>query len=145
MLLRKFEMPWRTAFEAYAAAVWAISVCVLLYMWQTAIVPRTPFLLLACLAGTFFTINLWRSWEIWRLKWSLGGKSISFITDPQLQKKVDDVKGSLWVGKGFDWTPVHTQRVYEIKRADPEQFYPPKAIMWIAEQWCPVDTWCQCR
>jgi conjugal transfer pilus assembly protein TraD len=135
MLLRKFEMPWRTAFEAYAAAVWAISVCVLLYMWQTAIVPRTPFLLLACLAGTFFTINLWRSWEIWRLKWSLGGKSISFITDPQLQKKVDDVKGSLWVGKGFDWTPVHTQRVYEIKRADPEQFYPPKAIMWIAEQW----------
>lgn len=135
MLLRKFEMPWRTAFEAYAAAVWAISVGVLLYMWQTAIVPRTPFLLLACLAGTFFTINLWRSWEIWRLKWSLGGKSISFITDPQLQKKVDDEKGSLWVGKGFDWTPIHTQRVYEIKRADPEQFYPPKAIMWIAEQW----------
>lgn len=30
---------------------------------------------------------------------------------------------------------MHTQRVYEIKRADPEDFYPPKMIMWMIEQW----------
>lgn len=140
MLLRQFEMPWRTAYEAYSAGVWFLCVIGLSYAWYTTSFPDLPFYYLGATALGFMLFNLLRAWEIWRLKWSLGGKGISFISDEELKAKVttDDDKEnsqSLWFGKGFDWTPVHTQRVYEIKRADPEQFYPPKMIMWMIEQW----------
>ena len=138
MLLRKFEMPWRTAYEAYAAAGWALCLIGLAYFWQRSAFPDLPFYYLGALALALCLANLYSAAEIWRLKWALGGKGIAFITDPQLKSKVKGAKGivnNLWFGRGFDWTPVHTQRVYEIKRADPEQFYPPKWIMWINEQW----------
>src|SRR5574338_151004 len=141
MLLRKFEMPWRTAYEAYSAAVWSLCIMGLAYAWYTTSFPDLPFYYLGAMAVGFLLFNLIRAWDIWRLKWSLGGKGISFITDAELKAKVTcrelkkEVSQSLWFGKGFDWTPVHTQRVYEIKRADPEQFYPPKMIMWMIEQW----------
>lgn len=139
MLLRKFEMPWRTAYEAYSAAVWGMCIVGLGYVWYTTSFPELPFYFLGATALCFLLFNLIKAWEIWRLKWSLGGKGISFIADAELKKKVTNKKGedgtSIWFGKGFDWTPVHTQRVYEIKRADPKQFYPPKMIMWMIEQW----------
>src|SRR5574337_1425827 len=132
MLLRKFEMPWRMAYEAYSAAVWSLCIMGLAYAWNTTSFPDLPFYYLGAMAVGFLLFNLIRAWEIWQLKWSLGGKGISFITDAEIKAKVTcrelrkEVCQSLWFGKGFDWTPVHTQRVYEIKRADPEQFYPPK-------------------
>ena len=139
MLLRQFEMPWRTAYEAYSAAAWGLCIVGLAITWHMSSFPTLPFYYLGALASGFLLFNLIRAWEIWRLKWSLGGKGISFISDADLKAKVIEKDGtpstSLWFGKGFDWTPVHTQRVYEIKRADPEQFYPPKMIMWLAEQW----------
>ena len=133
MLLRQFEMPWRTAYEAYAAAAWLACLCALVFIWMTTGLPELPFYSLAFFSGLFVLLNLYSAIRIWRLKWSLGGKGISFISDSQLNDKVQKNPSSLWCGRGFDWTPLHTQRVYEIKRADPEQFYPPRAIMWIAE------------
>lgn len=140
MLLRQFEMPWRAAYEAYAAGVWFLCILGLTYAWYATPFPDLPFYYLGATALGFMVFNLARAWEIWRLKWSLGGKGLSFISDAQLKAKVtglaeNDTSRALWLGKGFDWTPVHTQRVYEIKRADPEQFYPPKFIMWMIEQW----------
>lgn len=76
------------------------------------------------------------SWPNLEAEMVTGRKGISFITDQQLEDKISQKQANLWVGRGFDWTPVHfTQRIYEIKRADPEQFYPPKPIMWLMEQW----------
>lgn len=135
MLLRQFEMPWRTAFEAYSALVWFSSLCALIYISATSGVPDIPFYFLIVICTFFFLLNLYSASMIWKYKWSLGGKGISFITDAELEKKVETNAASLWCGKGFDWTPLHTQRVYEIKRADPEQFYPPKGIMWLTELW----------
>lgn len=136
MLLRQFEMPWRTAYEAYAALAWLTCLIGLYYAWHTTPFPDAPFYYLSATAAGFLLFNLIRAWEIWRLKWSLGGKGISFITDDGLAEKVKVGDGqSMWFGKGFDWTPLHTQRVYEIKRADPEQFYPPRPMMWLMEQW----------
>jgi len=126
-------MPWRTAYEAYAAAAWFACFCSLVLIWMTTGLPELPFYSLTFFSGIFVLLNLHSASRIWRLKWSLGGKGISFISDSQLNDKVKENTSSLWCGRGFDWTPLHTQRVYEIKRADPEQFYPPRAMMWIAE------------
>lgn len=133
MLLRKWEMPWRTCYEAYAATVWLACVAGMVWMWAHAPVPHMPFVYLGFVATAFFFFNAIKTWEIWRLKWSLGGKGIAFISDSQLNDKIATTPDALWVGKGFDWTPIHTQRVYEIKRADPTEFYPPKFIMDLME------------
>ena len=135
MLLRQFEMPWRTAFEAYSALAWFASLCALLVIWNSAGVPTLPFYSMAIISSLFLLKNLYSAGMIWKYKWALGGKGISFITDSELEGMVKKNTTSLWCGRGFDWTPLHTQRVYEIKRADPEQFYPPRAIMWLTEQW----------
>lgn len=135
MLLRQFEMPWRPAYEAYSAVVWFASLCALGYIWMTSVFPQLPFYALLVISSLFVLLNLYSSAQIWRLKWALGGKGISFISDLDLNAKVQEQPSALWCGKGFDWTPLHTQRVYEIKRADPEQFYPPRFIMWLAEFW----------
>jgi len=149
MLLRQFEMPWRTTYEAHAAVGWIACLVTMGILYHTATVPKMPLLFLGVLAVGFFMVNAIRAWELWRLKFNLSGKGISYITDDELEKKVylqlslgqrmnrffgkKIEPDSLWVGRGFDWTPVHTQRVYEIKRADPEQFYPPKIIMKLTE------------
>jgi conjugal transfer pilus assembly protein TraD len=136
MLLRKFEMPWRTAYEAYSASVWLLCLLGLGYTWFTTPMPALPFYYLGAIALGFLLWNLLKAGEIWRLKWSLGGKGIAFISDDDLAGKVTGRHSqSMWFGKGFEWSPVHTQRVYEIKRAAPEQFYPPRLIMWAIEQW----------
>lgn len=135
MLLRKFEMPWRPTYEAYSAAVWCACLVGMAWMWLRAPMPHLPFLYLGLLSLVFFALNAIGTWNILRLKWSLGGKGISFITDHEVHDKIADHESALWVGKGFDWTPLHTQRIYEIKRADPEQFYPPKPIMKAIEMW----------
>lgn len=133
MLLRKYEMPWRVAYEAYSATAWLLCLVGLAYVWWATSVPDKPIIYLAWLAGAFLLFNALSAWKIWRMKWALGGKGISFISDAQLKAKVDKKEGSLWVGKGFDWNPLHTQRVYEIKRANPTNFYPPKWIMLLME------------
>lgn len=135
MLLRQFEMPWRPAYESYAAAAWLVCIAGLCYQYLTSTVPLIPFLVLGGMASLMMLNNLYRAMEIWRIKFALGGRGISFISDQALANKVSGKPGSLWVGKGFDWTPIHTQRVYEIKRADPEEFYPPKFLMWLNEKW----------
>jgi conjugal transfer pilus assembly protein TraD len=136
MLLRKWEMPWRPCYESYAAGVWLACGMAMAWMWMVAPVPHMPFVYLGCVSGLFFLFNAGKTWEIWRLKWSLGGKGIDFINDTELSTKVIAGQGeSVWCGYGFDWTPLHTQRLYEIKRADPEEFYPPKMVMDIIESW----------
>jgi conjugal transfer pilus assembly protein TraD len=128
-------MPWRPAYESYAAAAWLVCIVGLAYQYATSSVPLTPFLILGGMATAMMTWNLVGAAEIWRVKFALGGRGISFISDVDLGRKVAVKEGSLWVGKGFDWNPVHTQRVYEIKRADPEEFYPPRFVMWLTEKW----------
>jgi len=139
MLLRQFEMPWRQVFEARAALVWFVSFVFMLYAWHTTPFPDLPFIFLSIAALCFCFYNLFCAAQIWRLKWALGGKGLSFITDVELRAKISTGEGAdgraLWLGKGFDWTPTHTQRLYEIKRGDPTTLYPPKWIMRLMELW----------
>jgi conjugal transfer pilus assembly protein TraD len=126
-------MPWRTTYEAYACAGWLICLGMFAYMFFTAALPKLPFVYLSVIAAIFCGLNAFGAYRVWRLKWNLGGKGISFITDSGLKQKLKLQSGAMWLGKGFEWTPVHTQRLYEIKRADPRQFYPPPLVMWFQE------------
>lgn len=133
MLLRRFEMPWRETFEAYSALVWMLACIGLAVGWKLAPLPKLPVLILGCLSLGFLLYNITKAWEIWEIKWALGGKGIEFVDGGEIDDLVHLKEDALWVGWGFDWTPVHTQRLYEIKRADPSAFYPPRVVMWVQE------------
>lgn len=135
MLLRKFEMPWRPTYEAYSALAWGLCIAGLIVVRRTTTAPELPIYVLAFVSACFLAFNLVRSAYLWRLKWALSGKGIAFIGDSELYAKIEKREGMMWIGRGFDWTPVHTQRLYEIKRADPQEFYPPKPIMKLMEAW----------
>ena len=66
MLLRQFEMPWRTAYEAYAAAAWLVCLCALVFIWMTTGLPELPFYSLAFFSGAFLLLNLYSAYRIWR-------------------------------------------------------------------------------
>jgi conjugal transfer pilus assembly protein TraD len=139
MLLRTFEMPWRPVFEARSAVVWMLAVVLMSRSWYNSTFPDRPFYYLATAAFIFCLWNMWEAGKIYRLKWALAGKGISFISDDELISKITMEDGSesrhLWMGKGFDWSPTHTQRLYEIKRGNPSTLYPPKPIMKLMEYW----------
>ncbi|MBS4017445.1 MAG: conjugative transfer system coupling protein TraD [Dechloromonas sp.] len=135
MLLRKFEMPWRPTYEAYSAVAWTACIIGLIVVRRFTPVPDLPVLVLASVSAGFLCFNIYRSAYLWRLKWSLGGKGIAFISDQELKVKLEQRPNMIWIGRGFEWTPIHTQRLYEVKRADPTEFYPPKPIMRLMELW----------
>lgn len=139
MLLRKFEMPWRQCYEAYSVVVWLVCLAALGWSYLRAPVPNTPFLYLAGVSAVFLAVNVYGTYEVWKVKFNLGGKGISFISDDALRRKLRDKPDHIWIGKGFQWTDVHTQRLYEMKRADPETLYPPRWVMRMKE-WLTGET-----
>ncbi|MBK6639113.1 MAG: hypothetical protein IPG34_16540 [Rhodocyclaceae bacterium] len=132
MLLRKYEMPWRKVYEAYAAVAWLLCLIGLFYVWWETAVPEKPIIYLAWMATGFFLFNIVRAWKIWRMKWALGGKGISFITDTQLKSKVERPKGALGRQRLRLESLAHAT-CSEIKRANPSTFYPPVWIMKLME------------
>jgi conjugal transfer pilus assembly protein TraD len=129
MLLRKFEMPWRQCYEAYSVLVWSACVIAMAWIYLRAPIPNTPFLVLTGVSAGFLAWNMFGAYRVWRLKFNLGGKGISFITDDALRRKLARRPDYMWIGHGFEWTDVHTQRLYEMKRADPATLYPPRWVM----------------
>lgn len=129
-MLRKYEMVWRQNYEALAAAAWVLSIILMSIIWAVQSMPTSAFLALSAMAGYFLVINGSRAWRLWSITSNLSGKGISFLTDMELFGKLKRGKGALWVGRGFDWQPIHSQRLYELKQANPEVMYPPAAYMW---------------
>jgi conjugal transfer pilus assembly protein TraD len=134
MFIRRFEMPWRTMYEGYAAVGWLVAIAMLVYFWAWADLPGWPFLYLVVLSAGFLTFNGIRTWQLISLRFSLAGKGLFHISMDKLKRIVDQDPNSIWLGRGFDWSNVHTQRVYEIKRGDPRDFYPPRWALKLKER-----------
>jgi conjugal transfer pilus assembly protein TraD len=132
-MLRKYEMVWRPNYEFYSATGWLISIAMMFVLWSWASLPTLPFLYLTGVATLFLVRNGLKALRLWEITFNLCGKGISFISDTKLFSLIRKRPGCLWMGKGFDWTPVHTQRLYEIKRINPQVMYPPALFMWLRQ------------
>lgn len=133
-MLRKYEMPWRPAYEAYSALAWGVAVITMAAIAIATHLPAAPFWYLTLISLAFMVANLQSAWSIWSIKFSMTGKSIDFISGEELKAKVAADPKSIFVGYGFDWKPDHTQRIYELKKVNPEEFYPPEMFLRIKEK-----------
>ncbi len=108
---------WRPAAELPAAAGWlaaaaAAAACGL---------PRALFEPLAAVCLVFFVLRAASALSVLRARSLLSGRALSFHTTKDLYLRVKREFAPahhVWFGKGFEWTPEHSQKLYEISRVD---------------------------
>lgn len=132
-MIRKFEMPWRPAYESYAALGWAAAVFFLVIGTITENLPAGLVWYMSAVAFVFMVWNIKGAWRIWAVKFALCGVGIEFMKIAQLQKKVIAQPDQIWLGYGFEWKTEHAQRIYDLKKINPSDYYPPKALLHLKE------------
>ncbi len=121
MLLRRHEMPWRTAFEGYAAMAWFLGFSYFTYLAVfTELAPWYMFSIALCclLVGAWRTVCALR---ILTLRASLNGKAMKTIGSSELRRLSRD-PDQVWLGYGFEWQPMHAQRLYELTKVNFREF-----------------------
>lgn len=124
MLVRRYEMPWRPAFEAHAAAAWLLTALYFSGVCISGAIPRMP--ALALLAGCLLMAmrRFAQAVRVLRLRGSLGGRRIEVISPQDLDHLTSD-PAQVFLGHGFEWRPVHAQRLYELSKVDYREFSVP--------------------
>jgi len=121
MLVRRYEMPWRRAYEAHAAAVWGAGLIYFLGTGVAGLLPRPLALPLAIFCFALAVLRLAQAKHILVLRASLWGRSIE-ITDPVTLAGHCEDPTQVFLGFGFEWRPVHSQRLYELAKIDFREF-----------------------
>ena len=121
MLVRPYEMPWRPAYELWAAAAWLIGLVYFVHMAGSRAVTMTFAL---SLAGFALLMMLWRvrqSLRVLTVRASLSGRAMQVITTRRLAQLTPD-KDKVFRGFGFEWQPIHSQRLYELAKINYKEF-----------------------
>lgn len=130
---KSFDMPWRAAYEFYAAIGWAAALVFLFIGAIAANLPTGPFWYMASVAVLFLAWNMNKAWGIWTVKFALSGIGVDFLKIAEIKRRAAENPSKIWLGYGFDWRSQHTQRIYDLKRANPSDFYPPTAFLKVKE------------
>jgi len=117
LLTRRFEMPWRPAYELRAAAVWMAALLFFILQWHSARLPNILGSSLACLCFLLAVIRVRQALKIYFIRSSLSGRAMQRITPRALRGLCPDPQ-SVFLGFGFEWLPVHSQRMYELQKID---------------------------
>jgi len=131
MLLRRYEMPWRPAYEACAGAAWLLTFVIYAGF---ALTGNMPSLLAAPIAAACMVMAMLRIHQALRnlvLRASLCGRSAERMGTDALARLCKDPE-SVFLGFGFDWLPVHAQRLYELAKIDyREMMVSPRLLSWL--------------
>lgn len=122
-----YDMPWRPTYEAYSAAGWALSTIGIATAAAFANIPSSYALYMGTCSVIGMAYRGWQTKKHWDFKVALSGRK--FFVLP-MQELVDVATPShMWLGKGWEWQPVHTQRCYEALKRDIKDFFPPDWIL----------------
>jgi conjugal transfer pilus assembly protein TraD len=128
MLTRRYEMPWRTAFEGYAAALWSGGLVVLPVMTAYAMAPWRISLVLWLVCGAMALRRLGQALDILVVRASLSGRAMELVTPVRLDRLTQQ-PDQVFLGCGFEWQPLHAQRLYELMKVDYREFYASPMIL----------------
>lgn len=119
------ENLYRPAYEASAAVAWGAStVCTA----AAALATGMPWTVGTALTAGSLCMGCIRSWQAWRLmeaKLALAGQAFWMLPTHEVDLAIARSNGKLWLGRGFLWQSVHTERAMEVDRKDPKLFMPP--------------------
>lgn len=118
-------LAWRPVYEVYAAAGWAGSMILSGGMAATTSAPSLPIWFIAGTSGVMFGLRGKKAWNLLCRKLALRGKGLTFITPEELLTLQREAEDSVWLGTGFEWTPEHSQRAYDMLKVDQRDILPP--------------------
>jgi len=118
-------LPWRSAFEATATIVWLLCAAFSVGVVVVSDYPSMPFTVIASICLAFAVLRSVQAMEIWNLRINLLGKGMLMTPLKAYLQHAVAKPNDLWLGKGFLWKKHHTQRLYDIRRADENQVMPP--------------------
>lgn len=121
MLVRRYEMPWRRAYEVYAGIAWWLALLYFVGVGGTGALPRQLALPLALVCLAMGVLRVAQALHMLVLRASLGGRGIEVIGTDDLARWCKD-PASVFLGFGFEWRPVHSQRLYELAKIDYREF-----------------------
>ena len=123
--LKPYENLLRPAYEFSAAVTWTGAALVMMFVALFTDLPKAAFYYMGA-ASIICAAWRWRQTiKLWEFKINLVGKPFSFMRASMLRRLMAFKPKSLWLGFGFDWTPVHTQRANEIRKRDLKTILPP--------------------
>lgn len=115
MLVRAYEMPWRPAYELWAAAAWLAALAYFVYLAGTRVVTTPLALALSAFALVMMMRRLQQSMRVLTVRASLSGRAMQVITTRQLAR-LTPRPDQVFLGFGFEWQPIHSQRLYELAK-----------------------------
>lgn len=131
MLMRRYEMPWRRAYEVHAGITWLFAVAWFVVVEVAGLLPGPLALPLALACFLMALVRVAQALRTLVLRASLSGRSIQRLTTHALAPlcaKQDEV----FLGFGFEWRPVHSQRLYELAKIDYREFaVSPRLLTWL--------------
>lgn len=136
----QIDNPWRKAHEASAVAAWVVSGSVGLAIAPIANVPLTPVLVAVFMSFAFAAHRALAVYRIWEAQARLRGRAVEWVSPEDLVKQMRQHPNQMCLGDGFDWNPVHVQRLYDLKRINPDTIAPPAWYMNLRRYWAPQKT-----
>ena len=115
MLIRRYEMPWRSAYEVWAAMAWLSCLVFIVYFAGRGTVTAPAALAIAMLAVFMAGHRFRQGFEVLQDRASLSGRAMQVITTKRLETLTRDPQ-EIFLGFGFEWLPVHSQRLYELAK-----------------------------
>jgi conjugal transfer pilus assembly protein TraD len=117
MLVRRYEMPWRSAYELWAGAAWVIGLVFFVYLGGRGLVTTPMVLGLALFTAVMAAHRIRQGLRVLTVRASLSGKAMQVITTRRLGALTRN-GNQVFLGYGFEWLPVHSQRLYELANID---------------------------
>lgn len=128
MLTRKYEMPWRQAYEGYAAVVWFMAACGIALIalregWMMSVIGLVvaACVLMAIRRGL-------QALKVLELRASLCGRSMGHLNHQKLRALLKDPE-KVYLGMGFEWHPKHSQRLHELSKINYRDYLAPSWVL----------------
>ncbi len=128
MLVRRYEMPWRRVDELFAAAAWLGALVFYAVMTLRHTLPTLLGIPLVVACMTMALLRLHQAMHVLTLRAALSGKSMEMITTGRLADLTIDLS-QVFLGFGFVWQPVHSQRLYELAKVNYRDYLAPPWLL----------------
>ncbi|MDN0082495.1 conjugative transfer system coupling protein TraD [Crenobacter sp. SG2305] len=123
MKQNNYDMPWRPTYEALAASGWGAALLGTIGAASLASIPSSYALYMGTASAVGLILRGSQAKRHWDFKVALSGRKFYVLPMDNLIGSMKE--GKLWLGKGWEWKPMHTQRCYEALKRDVSDFLPP--------------------
>ena len=114
----EYNQPFRPNYEAMQIMLYTGGAFMALVTGAGSGMPPGPFWYMSGICAFMALKKAPAAWRLYQIQKNLGGRELTFITLPELQKMISKRKTDMWLGYGFEWEQRHVQRMYEISKRD---------------------------